>query len=212
MHKDLVEPTTAFLAKYIVFSKAELKDMSDDFQCYGITGSSLTESEIEIPQAAGEIADIELGHLLKVSTDRFEIWSKTNLEANNDPASWLAAELSEGVIWVDAVTAEEFIPQMFNLHNIDGISFEKGCYLGQEIVARMQYRGELKNRLHLAELETGSAPEVGAKIQNGEGKKLGEVVATAGSLVGMVLKAGEPTYTLENGTQISPTEVAEAPA
>ncbi len=210
LHRDLVESTSAFLAKYIVFSKAEIKDQSAELHCYGATSEGLADVDVDLPQEPGAIADSDHGQILKVASDRFEIWSQKEVPATAEQTEWQRAELAEGIIWVDSVTSGAFIPQMFNLHNIEGISFEKGCYLGQEIVARMQYRGELKNRLHLAELDEVSELKVGAKIQS-EGKKVGEVVAVAGSLAGFVLKAGETAYQLENETVTSPTEVAEAP-
>ena len=112
---------------------------------------------------------------------------------------------------MDADTSEEYIPQMFNLHNIQGISFDKGCYLGQEIVARMQYRGELKKRLHLVQvsLDDEASVKIGARILSAEEKNLGNVVGRAGDHLALVIKAGEAHYQLEDGTQISPTEVAE---
>ena len=60
-------------------------------------------------------------------------------------------ELDAGVAWVDEKSCEAYLPQTLNYHQLGGISFTKGCYLGQEIVARMQYRGALKKRLHQIE-------------------------------------------------------------
>ncbi len=76
-------------------------------------------------------------------------------------ASWRLAEIRAGVPTIYPATAEEFVLQMANLNLLDGVSFDKGCYPGQEIVARMQYLGRLKRRMFLAELETAELPRPG---------------------------------------------------
>ncbi len=76
-------------------------------------------------------------------------------------ASWRLAEIRAGLPTIYPATAEEFVPQMANLGALDGISFDKGCYPGQEIVARMQYLGKLKRRMFLAELDTAELPRPG---------------------------------------------------
>ena len=97
--------------------------------------------------------------------------------SNESLISWFEAEIKNGYAWIDELSQSEYLPQMLNLHNLDGISFEKGCYLGQEIVARMQHRGKLKKTLH-----QGTASR---QIENGEnllsedGRVLGKVVAAA---------------------------------
>lgn len=213
LDRALVTVTETFLKKYIVFSKAELADLSDTTFCYGAPGDSLTADQSDVPQEIYGLTHTADGHLLKVDTDRFEYWTTIRPEAGGSKVVWQTQELNSGVVWVNSKTSEEYIPQMFDLHNQLGISFDKGCYLGQEIVARMQYRGELKNRLHLCELPA-DAPvdsDVGSRILSGDGKKLGEIVARSENLCALVLKAGEPTYTLEDGTGIKVQEVSPAP-
>lgn len=79
-------------------------------------------------------------------------------------ASWRLAEIRAGIPTIYPATAEEFVLQMANLNALDGVSFEKGCYPGQEIVARMQYLGKLKRRMFLAELETAELPQPGDEL------------------------------------------------
>ncbi len=76
-------------------------------------------------------------------------------------ASWRLAEIRAGMPAIYPATTEEFVVQMANLNALDGVSFNKGCYPGQEIVARMQYLGKLKRRMFLAELETAELPRPG---------------------------------------------------
>lgn len=84
-----------------------------------------------------------------------------------DPATeltesvWLHSEIQAGLPWVGLATREAFVPQMVNLELVDGVSFTKGCYTGQEVVARSQYLGKLKRRMFRVDLEPaqGIAPE-----------------------------------------------------
>jgi folate-binding protein YgfZ len=147
MHKSLISKTIAFLTKYIVFSKAELADISENLHCYGSPNTESTAGESPYPMKTDNGAiTIELGN-------RQEQWA----EHDQTPGSkgmieqWTDAELDAGVAWVDEKSCEAYLPQTLNYHQLGGISFTKGCYLGQEIVARMQYRGALKKRLHQIE-------------------------------------------------------------
>ena len=78
---------------------------------------------------------------------------------------WRFAELSHGVAWLDARTTEKFIPQMLGYDQIDAVSFSKGCYPGQEIVARAHYLGKVKRKAHMLEVEGHSDMENGSKLQ-----------------------------------------------
>ncbi len=174
MSRDLVQPTRDFLGKYIVFSKAEMSDMSEDWRCYGVTGEETSLTTV------GEIASAEDRILIRVSDSgpRFELWSgETPANAGDDTIDWSVAEIRDGLAWVDTRTTGEFQPQMFNYHRIGGIDFDKGCYLGQEIIARLEYRGQLKRKLHYGighgEVSTGDP------LQTKDGRQAGTVVATA---------------------------------
>jgi hypothetical protein len=72
------------------------------------------------------------------------------------PEYWALLDIRAGIPSVHAETSDAFVPQMANMQLIDGVSFTKGCYTGQEVVARMQYLGKLKRRMYLAEV---TAPE-----------------------------------------------------
>jgi folate-binding protein YgfZ len=72
-------------------------------------------------------------------------------------AAWHLASIHAGIPQVTAATQEQFVPQMINFELIGGVNFKKGCYPGQEIVARSQYLGKLKRRVVLASLDNASA-------------------------------------------------------
>ena len=150
MHKSLVPKTIAFLTKYIVFSKAELADISENLYCYGAPNAKSAASESPYPTMTdnGTIT-INLGN-------REEHWTAADktIVTTGVIERWTDAELDAGIAWVDENSCEAYLPQTLNYHQLGGISFTKGCYLGQEIVARMQYRGKLKKSLH--RIETGT--------------------------------------------------------
>jgi folate-binding protein YgfZ len=75
-----------------------------------------------------------------------------------DPAAWRWLEVHSGVARITAATSEQFVPQMVNLELVGGVNFKKGCYPGQEVVARSQYRGTLKRRAQLFAGATGARP------------------------------------------------------
>lgn len=156
MHRSRIADTVLFLSKYIVFSKADLVDVSDHWQCYGVIGD----------QPEGQIC-------LQVSDNRYEVLSETDLPAESDDLSWQQQDCLDGLAWIETTTAELYLPQMFNLHNLDGIDFDKGCYLGQEIIARAQYLGDLKRSLHATQSETNL--NVGDELQVSD-RTIGKIV------------------------------------
>ena len=184
MQRSLVASTIEFLKKYIVFSKAALQDISEEFTCYGLLGGDL-------PDTTGFKLDLN---------NRTEVWTTDSLNAESDIGAWLDAEIQAGVAWVTEATRDEYLPQVFNYHHHGGIDFEKGCYLGQEIVARAHYRGKLKQRLHRL---TSSNPRV-----VGDELNLGNVVAAAPAALLAVLKNAEDetvTASFDDGEEVTAT-------
>ena len=103
---------------------------------------------------------------------------------------WLLGQIRAGIGQVMGQTHELFIPQMINLQAVDGVSFKKGCYTGQEIVARMQYLGKLKRRQYRLALDQQAIPAPGAEIFSPtHGSSVGEVVIAASNGPGCELLA-----------------------
>lgn len=94
-------------------------------------------------------------------------------------AEWRRLEIAAGVAWLDEATREAFLPQMLDLERLGALSFDKGCYPGQEIVARTRYLGELKRRLYRAEVPAGAAPAPGDRVLADGGRPAGVVAAAA---------------------------------
>ena len=168
-----------------MFSKAALIDISDEYACYG----SLDGGK----DLGSEAFCIDLGN-------RTEIWSAQSIDAETDIGPWLDAEVDAGMAWVSPTSTEQHLPQLFNYHNHGGIDFEKGCYLGQEIIARAHYRGELKWRLH--RLDSDRVRETGEALD------IGTIVASAPSGALAILKnSTEDTVTaiFEDGEEVAAT-------
>ncbi len=113
--------------------------------------------------------------------------------ATGDAAEWRYADIAAGLPWIEAATQDAFIPQSVNLELIDGVSFKKGCYPGQEIVARSHYLGKVKRRT-VAGLATGTDAlvQAGADVYHSErtNEPVGRVVnvARAGDVTALLLE------------------------
>ena len=109
--------------------------------------------------------------------------SKVDLaSAQDDQAgrnAWQLEDIRSGLAWLTDTQQDHFLPQMLNWEALGGISFKKGCYTGQEVVARAHFRGQVKKRLMRISIETTALPEVGASVVNDDDKAVGEVVVSA---------------------------------
>lgn len=189
VHKSLIASGLASLGKYIVFSKAKLSDASNDYRCIGIVGP---QAETLLLTAYGAVPDIHgswvaagSGFIIRLDDARFECWlpepEVTRLAAQATEADhglWTLLDIRAGLGDITQETYETFTPQAINFQLVEGINFRKGCYTGQEIVARLHYRGTLKRHMYRFGF-TGAQPLPGSEIHNGEGKNVGEVVLAA---------------------------------
>ncbi|MDV5862272.1 folate-binding protein YgfZ [Pseudomonas mendocina] len=193
MARELIESQQADLQKYAVFSKSRLSDESSAWVRFGLSGGDavLNELGLQLGAASDTIARTDSLLAVRLSDGRAELWAPTEdaqaLQAKlaarlphaplND---WLLAQIRAGVGQVFGATRERFIPQMINLQALGGVSFKKGCYTGQEIVARMQYLGKLKRRLQRLRLVGAAVPAVGVELFSPvHGSSVGEVVLAA---------------------------------
>ena len=193
MARELIESQQADLQKYAVFSKSKLGDESAARLRFGLAGGDAVLSELGLQLGAASDAITSAGQLIAVrlSDGRAELWAPaTEAEQLRDRLAallpqaplndWLLAQVRAGVGQVFGATRELFIPQMINLQALGGVSFKKGCYTGQEIVARMQYLGKLKRRLQRLRLVAEALPAVGDELFSPvHGSSVGEVVLAA---------------------------------
>ncbi len=176
--RTMVDMLLVRLRKYLLMTKSVLEEASDALARIGIAGpnaASWLESALgAVPEtvngviAAGNMTAIRLPGL----QPRFElhgaarelsvIWNA--LAPNVTPIgaeAWRLLDILAGIPTIYPETVEAFIPQMINLQQLEGISFQKGCYTGQEIVARTHYLGKLKRRMYLARVKSLIPPRLG---------------------------------------------------
>ena len=105
--------------------------------------------------------------LINDAQEAIDLWKKLAINLTiTDSSSWRLQEILAGIPTVYPSTAGAFVLQMSNLQLIDGVSFKKGCFPGQEVVARMQYLGKLKRRMFLAEMNSPICPEAGDELSS----------------------------------------------
>ena len=93
-------------------------------------------------------------------------------------SDWLQLDVASGIPWIRAASSETFVPQMVNLELVGGVNFKKGCYPGQEVVARSEYRGKVKRRM-FAGMCSGPLPELGTDVLAWDGTPIGQVIDVA---------------------------------
>ena len=203
MASELLEPQLADLKKYAVFSKSKLTDESAAWVRFGLDhgDAALSSLGLELPADTDSVVRHESLIAIRVSPDRAELWVaadqadliKSKLSALLSEGTlnqWLLGQIRAGIGQVMPSTRELFIPQMLNLQAVGGVSFKKGCYTGQEIVARMQYLGKLKRRLYRLQLDASELPEPGTPLfAPTHGSSIGEVVLAAHAEQGIELLA-----------------------
>ncbi|WLH19880.1 CAF17-like 4Fe-4S cluster assembly/insertion protein YgfZ [Pseudomonas simiae] len=193
MATELLEPQLADLKKYAVFSKSKLTDESAAWVRFGLMNAepALTSLGLELPAETDSVVRSDTLIAIRVSPDRAELWVpaeqgdavRNQLAATleqTDLNEWLLGQIRAGIGQVMPQTRELFIPQMLNLQAVGGVSFKKGCYTGQEIVARTQYLGKLKRRLYRLSLDAPEMPEPGTPLFSpSHTSAIGEVVIAA---------------------------------
>jgi hypothetical protein len=166
------------LSMYVLRAKAKLADISDTLVRIGVAGANADALVARffgnIPNRDLGIIPGEMGSVLRLGQDRFElilapeqgpeVWDCLNEVARPVGAPvWDWLQIKAGIPVILPATQEQFIPQMANLDAVGGVSFQKGCYPGQEIVARAQYLGKIKRRMYLANIRSMTAPETPVK-------------------------------------------------
>lgn len=186
---ELLDIITEKLRKYILRADVQLIDSRDEYCLVGINQSS-SNSFSPVPEHELHMVT-EPFRLLKLPSSKsryiavesakkaIELWSSLTQEQGyhaSNSEQWQLLDIEDKIPWVDKETSEEFIPQMLNLDQLGGISFNKGCYTGQEIVARTHYLGKTKRMLFLAESDAAEAPPPNTAILDGSGQTIGKVM------------------------------------
>ncbi|MGR2736943.1 CAF17-like 4Fe-4S cluster assembly/insertion protein YgfZ [Billgrantia sp. Q4P2] len=202
LHRGLLEPLRDHLKKFAPFYKSELA-IRDDLALLGLIGKeacALAEVRFDVApprvwHQAGNGEILLLGHpgpqhrlLICLPLERAEA-TATRLTEQALPvgnAVWCLQDIQAGLAWLTPAHQDALLPQMINWEALGGVSFKKGCYTGQEVVARAHFRGQVKKRLMRAQLEGDRLPALGAAVADENGKSLGEVVAAELDAYGQV--------------------------
>lgn len=178
---DLLDTITKRLSMFILRAKLQITNISTKWPLYGLsyTDEATTEDlpawqvivtpsslEIELPAAT----PVKQRIVAYANTHELPEWPKSSIE------HWQWLTLQSGITLVNAATADRYIPQMFNYESVGGINFKKGCYPGQEVISRSQFRGTLKRKLF--KLHSSNKLEIGASITQADNPQMpcGEIV------------------------------------
>ncbi|HQN65905.1 MAG TPA: folate-binding protein YgfZ [Methylophilus sp.] len=199
--KSLVEPIAKRLRMYVLRSKVEIKDVSNEIVKFGINGpeaaSILASSLGDLPSEDFDLLSLENCTVMRLPTisdhSRFEIfasaenaialWNLLNKQCQPaGKACWDWLDIQVGIPEIYPSTQEQFVPQMLNLDALNAINYKKGCYTGQEIVARTHYLGTVKRRTFLAHITCQHEPAAGDKLLDLQGNECGQIVRVAAGL------------------------------
>lgn len=188
------------LGMYVLRSKVKLYDANSDLVLLGIAGSgaaaALKTLGADMPAAPFDVSRFEGGAVIRLDERRSQlavhaeaaarVWESlaSRLRPVGTPA-WRWLEIEAGIPHITLATQEEFVPQMTNLELIGGVSFTKGCYPGQEVVARTKYLGKVKRRTYRAHID-GGCPMPGTDLFSPDlpDQSCGKVIQAAPSPTG----------------------------
>lgn len=211
---DIVAMLGARLRMFVLRSKVTLAP-ADELVLVAVNAAEAARWAGEAPLAAGDCAAREDATVLRwwSTEERYLLIAPRAAvaEASPDPAlgaAWHRADIAAGLPQVYPQTRESFVAQMLNLDLLNAIAFDKGCYTGQEIIARVHYRGTIKRRMFRFAAALAAPPAPGTPLLN-DGSPAGEVVdgcvtgASSSELLAVVsLDRVEGRLTLADGTPL----------
>ncbi len=161
----LAEAIRKRLSMYILRSKVNVADRTSVDNCIGIAGPDAAEQIAayggSVPQRLHDVTTTNAVSVIRLPVDRYLLTmprAQSAATGTADAGAWERLDIAAGIPVITPATQEEFVPQMVNLDLIGGLSYTKGCYPGQEIVARTHYLGRLKQRMYRAQMATAAAP------------------------------------------------------
>jgi folate-binding protein YgfZ len=203
LRREILQASAATFRKYIIFSKAELSQSDTHWKIYGCWGSEAkqavysalgVENKVEAVSARPYSSYCGDGFVI-VQIDQAGTQFECYIDAQNraelahrlegalsssDENHWESLQIEQGVGRIEAATSEDYIPQMLNYDLTGHISFDKGCYTGQEVVARMHYRGKAKKRLYRASSAETQAFDAGTALySSSSSQSVGSIVNSA---------------------------------
>lgn len=181
------------LDKYIVFSKAKTALATSQFERYGVYGPGAQDTVRTLfdaaPQEQGHVLSIESGIVFRLAgaEPRYEILISVEQDellerlqeigVTDDLEEWELADIREGIVHINPEIQDTYTPQLLNYDLTGLVDFKKGCYTGQEIIARMHYRGTAKKRLFRAAVQD-TRVSLESQITH-KGEVVGEILSVA---------------------------------
>ena len=182
---SLLPPTLKRLSMFVLRAKCKLSDASGEIPLWGLAGAAATAALgdaaiwqkrdrdgaaiIRLPDAEGTV------RALFAAPAGIEPTAASTLSL----AAWRWLDVRSGVVTIEAATVDRFVPQMVNFELVGGVDFQKGCYPGQEVVARSQYRGTTKRRTFLFDAATLAQPGQDVFVAGSAGEAAGTVANAA---------------------------------
>lgn len=206
LHQSVEQTALVALKKYATFSKVTLT-AANDLGIFGVCGpeaealcASLLSVNSEKLPSENRAAQFDGATVLCHSIKQYEVWltqeklhdmvpslnknsAIENLEVQKTSNLWRLQNIARGIGEVTSNITESLIPQEINFQLVDGISFSKGCYTGQEVVARMHYRAHLKKHMYRGILPVTTPPNVGASLFESEEVAQSDAPKIRGSIV-----------------------------
>ncbi len=186
---DMIETAMKALKKYAVFYQTSIANVSDTMKSVGLTIKDekiLSNYFTHYPMQKKSALVNEQIYLAKISNEQYLMLGEEKIIAKKTKkfatdfiesslAQWHAEEISMKIPRIYPETSEVFLPHEIGLPELGAVNFSKGCYTGQEIIARMEYRGKLKNHLHLVSLTSTICPKPNMTIR-ANNKIIGTIV------------------------------------
>ncbi len=223
--QDVLEPLMRRLRMFVLRSKVVLEDAGQAWSAFGLLGTAAMDAWAQA-DAAELLPWTHATHTLEDGTVRHLVSLYPAVTASGSvprivciqPAAapspsnaeipvqaWEQAEVLSGVVTVGQATWEAFVPQMVNFESIDGVNFKKGCYPGQEVVARSQFRGAIKRRGWIASQPAGGLPAAGQEVwlvtAGSEPEPCGSVAQAVATADGALLLASLQSSAVESALQ-----------
>lgn len=193
--RDVLELTIKKLTMFKLRSKIDLSDYSDQIVIFGVAGpdteSTLTSLNITIPKQVNYCVQENETNIIRIPSENtrvlfityaelaISLWKQLSEKLSVATSHlWDLHDIYSGIPQITANTSEAFIPQMTNFELIDGVNFSKGCYPGQEVVARTHYLGKPNRRMYRVSVADNKVPESGTNIfsPEDESQPVGKIV------------------------------------
>jgi folate-binding protein YgfZ len=155
--QDILAPTLKRLSMFVMRAKVKMTDVSVDYMLYGLAGEAAVKTEAGslAVWAKADLGPVSVMGLYPADGVARALWlaplaTPVPLGVSLSAQDWDWSEVRSGIAMITSPIVEAFVPQMLNYESVGGVNFKKGCYPGQEVVARSQFRGTLKRRAYLA--------------------------------------------------------------